>query len=36
MHINTDLLESVYLVSAMLLEVPNLAQSLHHKDKKKV
>jgi len=35
MHINNDLLESVYLVSAMLLEIPNIAQSFHHKDKKK-
>jgi len=35
MHINTELLESVYLVAAMLLEIPNSAQSAH-KDKKKV
>lgn len=35
MHINTDLLDTIYLVSAMLIEIPNLAQSSHHKDRKK-
>ncbi|RHN51425.1 putative eukaryotic translation initiation factor 3 subunit C domain-containing protein [Medicago truncatula] len=29
MHINLDLLGSVYLVSAMLLEVPNIAANVH-------
>lgn len=36
LHINLDLVECVQLVSAMLLEVPNMSQSRYRDSKKKV
>lgn len=36
MHVNLELLECVYLVSAMLLEIPNMAQHTHDSRRKMI